>query len=147
MRNLYNLPKKVEFCSKCVYSNQLPSSIPEYLHKPSREGAKYINFRKNLKGENICSACDVAELKKNINWKKREKELLKLLNKHRRKNGEYDCVVPGSGGKDSVYASHILKYKYGMNPLTVTWPPILYTDYGYENYKNWIEIGGFDNIL
>ena len=146
MRNLYNLPKKVEFCSKCVYSNQLPSSIPEYLHKPSREGAKYINFRKNLKGENICSACDVAELKKNINWKKREKELLKLLNKHRRKNGEYDCVVPGSGGKDSVYASHILKYKYGMNPLTVTWPPILYTDYGYENYKNWIEIGGFDNI-
>ena len=146
MRNLYSLPKKVEFCSKCVYSNQLPSSIPEYLHKPSREGAKYINFRKNLKGENICSACDVAELKKNINWKKREKELLKLLNKHRRKNGEYDCVVPGSGGKDSVYASHILKYKYGMNPLTVTWPPILYTDYGYENYKNWIEIGGFDNI-
>ena len=146
MRNLYNLPKKVEFCSKCVYSNQLPSSIPEYLHKPSREGAKYINFRKNLKGENICSACDVAELKKNINWKKREKELLKLLNKHRSKNGEYDCVVPGSGGKDSVYASHILKYKYGMNPLTVTWPPILYTDYGYENYKNWIEIGGFDNI-
>ena len=32
-------------------------------------------------------------------------------------------VVPGSGGKDSCYASHILKYKYGMN-LTVTWPPI-----------------------
>lgn len=55
-------------------------------------------------------------------------------------------MVPGSGGKDSVYAAHILKYKYGMNPLTVTWPPILYTDYGYENFKNWIEIGGFDNI-
>ena len=33
-----------------------------------------------------------------------------------------------------------------MNPLTITWPPILYTDYGYKNFLNWIEIGGFDNI-
>jgi len=28
----------------------------------------------------------------------------------------------------------------------VTWPPLLYTDYGYKNFKNWIEVGGFDNI-
>ena len=34
-----------------------------------------------------------------------------------------------------------------MNPLTCTWPPILYTDYGYDNFKNWVEIGGFDNIV
>ena len=40
----------------------------------------------------------------------------------------------------------MLKYKYGMHPLTVTWPPTLYTDYGYQNFKNWIEVGGFDNI-
>ena len=71
---------------------------------------------------------------------------MKLLDKHRSKSGNYDCIVPGSGGKDSVYTSHILKYKYGMNPLTVTWPPILYTSYGQENFKNWIEIGGFDNV-
>ena len=31
-----------------------------------------------------------------------------------------DCIVGGSGGKDSVFQSHILKYKYKMNPLTVT---------------------------
>ena len=55
-------------------------------------------------------------------------------------------MVPGSGGKDSAYQAHILKYKYGMNPLTYTWPPIIYTDYGYNNWKNWIEIGGFDNV-
>jgi N-acetyl sugar amidotransferase len=54
--------------------------------------------------------------------------------------------VPGSGGKDSGYAAHVLKYKYGMHPLTVTWPPILYTDYGWQNFRNWIEVGGFDNI-
>jgi len=33
-----------------------------------------------------------------------------------------------------------------MHPLTVTWPPIMYTDYGYRNFRNWIEVGGFDNI-
>ena len=51
-----------------------------------------------------------------IDFNLREKQLLKLLDKHRGKYGEYDCIVPGSGGKDSYYASHIMKFKYGMNP-------------------------------
>lgn len=33
-----------------------------------------------------------------------------------------------------------------MNPLTVTWPPILYTTYGYKNFKNWLKTGNLDNI-
>ena len=33
-----------------------------------------------------------------------------------------------------------------MNPLTVTWPPILYTDYGYQNFKNWIKTDNLTNI-
>ena len=146
MKTMFNLPEKVLFCSKCVLSNQRPSSMPEFLHKASREGAKYLNIKKNAKGENVCDACTALKIKEKTNWEKREKELLKLLEKHRSKTGDYDCVVPGSGGKDSIYASHILKNKYGMHPLTVTWPPIMYTDYGYQNFRNWIEIGGFDNI-
>jgi len=102
-----------------------------------------INLDKNC----ICDACKHAEDKEEINWKRREDELLNLLDKHRRSDGYFDCIVPGSGGKDSVYQAHLLKYKYGMNPLTITWPPILYTDYGYKNYRNWIEVGGFDNIM
>lgn len=141
MKSLYNLPKKVIFCTKCVMSNQRPSSIPEFFHDIKRTGAKYLNIV-----DGICDACRFSEIKKKINWHQREKELLKLLNKYRSNNRNYDCIVPGSGGKDSVYASHILKYKYGMNPLTITWPPILYTDYGYQNFKNWLEVGGFDNI-
>ena len=146
MKIFYNLPKKVVFCENCVLSNQVPSSVPEFLHKPNREGAKYLEITPDKNGKNTCSPCKVNNLKNHINWKKREQELIKLLDKYRSKNGEYDCIVPGSGGKDSVYAAHLLKYKYGMHPLTVTWPPILYTDYGYQNFKNWIEIGGFDNI-
>ena len=138
----YNLPKKVKFCKQCVISNQRPSSMPEFYHKPNREGAKYINFSE----KGICDACSQAEVKNNIDWSKREKELVTLLDNFRKNDGSYDCLVPGSGGKDSVFQSLILKHKYGMNPLTVTWPPILYTDYGYSNFKNWIEIGGLDNI-
>jgi N-acetyl sugar amidotransferase len=141
MKSLYNLPKKIIFCTKCVMSNQRPSSIPEFFHDKKRRGAKYLNI-----DDGVCDACRFNEIKKNINWLQREKELLKLLDKHRSSNRNYDCIVPGSGGKDSVYAAHLLKYKYGMNPLTITWPPILYTDYGYQNFKSWIEVGGFDNI-
>jgi N-acetyl sugar amidotransferase len=96
--------------------------------------------------DGVCDACRFAERKEKIDWQEREEQLLELLAKHRRTDGGYDCIVPGSGGKDSVFASHILKYKYNMNPLTVTWPPIMYTDYGYRNFRNWIEVGGFDNI-
>lgn len=68
-----------------------------------------------------------------------------MLDKHRSKHGSYDSLVPGSGGKDRAFQAHILKHKYGMHPLTCTWPPILYTDYGYKNFKNWID-SGIDNI-
>ena len=138
----YNLPSEVKFCKLCVNSNQYPASIPEFQHSVDRKNANYVNFTE----ENICDGCLQAKIKMQIDWKSRENKLLNLLDKYRKNNGDYDCLVPGSGGKDSVYASHLLKYKYGMNPLTVTWPPIMYTDYGYNNYKNWLDIGGFDNI-
>ncbi len=142
METYYNLPEKVVFCKKCVMSNQRPASVPEFRHTRNRDGAKYMQM--NEKG--ICDACLQAESKTAINWEERERELIDLLDKHRRNDGHYDCLVPGSGGKDSAYQAHVLKYKYGMHPLTCTWPPILYTDYGYQNFKNWIEIGGFDNL-
>ena len=62
----------------------------------------------------ISDAWKYSRLKEKINFKDREKKLLKLLDLHRGKYGEYDCIVPGGGGKDSCYASHILKFKYGM---------------------------------
>lgn len=139
---LFNLPKDITFCKRCVMSNQRPASVPEFKHTRNRDGAKYLN----IASDGVCDACKHADDKNSIDWNQREIELEALLDKHRKNNGEYDCLVPGSGGKDSVYQSHILKYKYGMNPLTCTWPPILYTDYGYQNFKNWIEIGGFDNV-
>ena len=40
-----------------------------------------------------------------------------------------------------------MKYKYGMNPLTVTWAPHKYTEIGWKNFENWIHVGGLDNML
>lgn len=142
LKTLYGLPSDVFFCKVCVTSNQRPSSVQEFKHKIT---SKKPTLQFDERG--VCDACQFAEQKEHINWEEREKELLELLDKHRRNDGYYDCLVPGSGGKDSAFTAHILKYKYGMHPLTVTWPPIMYTDYGYQNYKNWIEIGGFDNIM
>jgi N-acetyl sugar amidotransferase len=137
----YGLPEKVVFCKRCVMSNQRPASAVEFKHTIS---SKKVTL--NIGEDGVCDACRQAEEKEKIDWKSREEELLRLLEKYRRNDGYYDCIVPGSGGKDSAFQSHVLKYKYGMHPLTVTWPPILYTDYGYRNFRKWIEQGGFDNI-
>ncbi len=137
----FGLPEKVQFCKRCVMSNQRPSSYPEFKHTRDR-----ICPTLQIDEEGICDACHHAASKPVIDWEAREKELIKLLDKHRSKDGGYDCIAPGSGGKDSCYAAHLLKYKYGMHPLTVTWPPIMYTDYGFKNFMNWLKIGGFDNL-
>jgi len=139
----YGLPSEVKFCKKCVISNQRPNSTVEFKSKAD-EKKQVIDFD----DEGVCSACRYHEEKeKNISWEQREDTLWQLLDKFRSKDGSYDVVVPGSGGKDSAYTSHILKYKYGMNPLTVTWAPHLYTDIGWKNFSNWMHVGGLDNFL
>ena len=145
MKPLWGLPEKVIFCKKCVISNQRPGTVPEFNNKNSKDS----KLQKSTIGfdNGICSACLYHDYKYNVvDWKSREQELLKLLDKHRSKNGSYDVVVPGSGGKDSAYVSHILKNQYGMNPLTVTWAPHSYTEIGWKNFISWIE-SGHDNIL
>ncbi|MBU2249854.1 MAG: N-acetyl sugar amidotransferase, partial [Gammaproteobacteria bacterium] len=126
-QQLSTIPQNVIFCNKCVVSNQRPR----------------IEFDDN----GVCSACSYAEEKHNvINWDDREHELQLLLDAHRSKNGSFDVVVPGSGGKDSSIVTHKLKHEYGMHPLSVTWAPFIYTDIGFRNYFNFIQ-SGFTNIL
>lgn len=138
----FGLPEEVKFCKRCVISNQRPSSAVEFKYSPT-SAKKTIGFNE----DGICDACLYAEKKeKTVNWADREKELVQLLDKYRRTDGRYDVLVPGSGGKDSIYAAHVLKYKYGMHPLTCTWAPHMYTEVGWENFESWID-SGFDNIL
>lgn len=123
----YNLPEEVIYCKKCTISNQRP--------------------RITFDGNGVCSACNYAEFKKTLDWNQREKELMELCDKHRKNDGSYDVIVPCSGGKDGGFVAHQLKYKYGMNPLTVTWAPLLPTEIGRHNLDNFIRVGGFDHIM
>jgi len=139
----YGLPNKLITCKVCVMTNQKPHSINETKNKKNSK-KKGLDFN----DDGICAACQYAITKKNnIDWSFREQTLENLLKKYRKNDGSYDCLVPGSGGKDSMFAAYLLKYKYNMNPLTVTFSPIQYTDVGWKNLRAWIDIGGFDNIL
>lgn len=118
----YKLPSKVIYCKKCVISNQRPRIV--------------------LDEEGVCGACRYAEYKNTkIDWNKRDLELQELCDKHRRSDGQFDVIVPCSGGKDSAFVAHMLKNKYGMNPLTVTWAPNLYMDVGWKNIQHLIHTG------
>lgn len=127
VRSMYNLPAEIKFCKKCTISNQRPRIV----------------FDEN----GVCSACNFAEFKKTgIDWGRRELELIALCDKHRKNDGSYDVIVPCSGGKDGSFVAHMLKYKYNMNPLCVTWAPLLATELGRKNLDNFIK-SGFDHIL
>ena len=138
----YGLPREVKFCTRCVISNQVPISAAEYQHTKASTKTTI-----KLDDEAVCDACKAATQKNfTIDWVQRERELNTLCDKYRRNDGHYDCLVPGSGGKDSFYTAHVLKYKYGMHPLTCTWAPHQYTDWGWKNQQAWIH-AGFDNLL
>ena len=138
----YGLPREVRFCHRCVISNQRPNSAVEFAHTSESRKAT-IGFNE----EGVCDACLFAERKKAvIDWVERERALKALCDRYRRNDGHYDCLVPGSGGKDSFYAAYKLKYEYGMHPLTVTWAPHIYTEWGFRNHQRWVH-AGFDNYL
>ena len=124
-KQILEIPKEVKWCNKCVISNQRPRIV--------------------FDDKGVCSACNNMVYKEQINWEKREQKLLNLLDKHRSQDGSWDVLVPSSGGKDSGFVAHKLKYEYGMNPLLVTWSPLQYTDIGIKNFRALCE-AGFVNI-
>lgn len=98
--------------------------------------------RISFNSEGICNACLWAEEKKtSIDWKARVKELKGYCKKYRSTNGNFDVVVPVSGGKDSSYVAYKLKHELGMHPLTVSIVPPLTFAIGDENLENFIAHG------
>lgn len=92
-----------------------------------------------------CNACVWMEKKETLDWSSRHAQLEKLLDKHRRRDGQFDCLVPVSGGKDGSYVAYNLRHKYGMNPLAVTVTPALSLALGDENLKAFVA-SGFNHI-
>lgn len=114
----------MEYCKRCVYpANARPGII--------------------LDEEGVCSGCRLIESRPEIDWVEREKWLRDILDEHkarqREKGNPYDCVVPVSGGKDSTYQVWMLREKYGVNPLLVSYNHTFNTAVGLRNLANLID--------
>lgn len=91
--------------------------------------------------EGICDACRNYEERKEVDWNERKKELIKLLDKYKSKDGSnWDCIIPVSGGKDSTYQV-IRMLELGMNPLCVTATTCDLSDIGRKNIDNIKKLG------
>jgi N-acetyl sugar amidotransferase len=101
----------------------------------------------SMRDDGICSGCITHDEKLNINWTEREEEFKNLLFGYKeRSNGNYDCIIPVSGGKDSHYQAWYVK-KLGLNPLLVTYYTHNYTETGESNLKNISDSLGLDHYV
>ncbi|MBF0319729.1 MAG: N-acetyl sugar amidotransferase [Nitrospirae bacterium] len=107
----------MNYCAKCL----IPDTKP------------YTVF--NDKG--VCSACVSHEQKQQktggINWQIREQEFDKIVKEAKDKKAPYyDCLVPVSGGKDSITQVHRL-LKHGVRILAVNVDYGIKTEVGISN--------------
>ncbi len=120
----------IKICKTCVTPNTRPRVV--------------------FNEEGICNACLNSLNKKKIDWEDRKKEFNKIINKiknfSKKNNNEYDCIVPWSGGKDSTSIALKLKEEFGLNPLLVTFSPLILNKIGQFNREILIN-RGFDSLM
>lgn len=108
----------MKFCKNCLMPDTRPG----------------ITFNK----DGICIACQNNAKKENVDWSSRFDELKVLCDKYRRKQeGQYDCIIAVSGGKDSHYQVYVMKELMNMNPLLITVEDYFtMTEAGKHNQRN-----------
>lgn len=111
----------IRYCIRCV----MPETKPDLFIDP----------------QGVCSACRYMEQRKEIDWDARRLELLRVIEKYRRRDSSnYDCIVPVSGGKDSTFqVARMLEF--GVNPLAVTSTTCRLTELGRRNLLNLRKLG------
>jgi N-acetyl sugar amidotransferase len=90
--------------------------------------------------EGVCNACRAYENRKHVDWDARKVQLLAVIDKHRKTGGNWDCVIPVSGGKDSTYQV-IRMLQMGVNPLCVTSSTCDLSPIGRKNIENLKRLG------
>ncbi len=121
----YSIEEEIKWCSNCLTMSTRPRIF--------------------FDNRGFCNACIWMEEKTKVNWEQRLEQLSRILRKHKKNNGEFDCLVPVSGGKDGSYVAYNLKHKYGMNPLCVTITPPLPLQLGEANLRAFVE-SGYDHL-
>jgi N-acetyl sugar amidotransferase len=118
--------RTVRYCSRCI----MPDTRPRIVFDET----------------GVCNACRNADEKDSIDWAARRAELFELVEPFRSRDGSWDCVVPWSGGKDSSTVAWRLKHELGLNPLLVTFSPLIVNDIGAQNREALIQ-AGFDHVF
>lgn len=123
--------KAPRYCQKCVYPN-----LAVNLH---------------MDDDNICSACETAAAFEELTdeyWEQRRVRFEKLVNEIKNdSSGEYDCLIPVSGGKDSYYQTHVMATEYGLKPLLMTYHGNNYLPEGDYNRDRMREVFDADHII
>jgi N-acetyl sugar amidotransferase len=121
----------MQYCRRCVYP-----ILAVNLH---------------MDAEGICSACRVAEQFDHLTdefWQARkrvfEETIAKIMKKGR---GDYDCLIPVSGGKDSYYQTHKMVIEYGLKPLLVTYHGNNYLPEGDYNRDHMRQLFDADHLV
>lgn len=97
----------MKYCTKCI----LPDSH-ESIH---------------FDEQGVCDICRQAEVKHaQIDWTARREMLDIIIDRYRGK-GEYDCIIPFSGGKDSTFQLWYVVKELKLKPLVVR-----YNHWGYR---------------
>ena len=110
----------LKYCSRCV----MPHTKPD-LH---------------IDEHGVCNACRAYEQRREVDWDLRRAELLTVLQRYRKGDSNWDCIVPVSGGKDSTYQV-IRMLQLGLNPLCVTSTTCDLADIGRKNIENLKRLG------
>ena len=107
------------YCQRCVYP----------VHA--------VNL--DLDDEGVCSSCRTFEEIVNLDdkyWLKRKEKLIQILEDYKKiTDGDYDCIIPVGGGKDSYFQAHYIK-SLGFKPLLVTYYGNNYLPEGETNLQN-----------
>ncbi|MDD4628942.1 MAG: N-acetyl sugar amidotransferase [Candidatus Peribacteraceae bacterium] len=118
----------MRYCSRCTYP--------------------IIAVNLSMNDEGVCSGCVVQEEKEKLDWKARENEFRELMESYRSKDeGNYDCIVPVSGGKDSHFQVWYITQVLKMKPLLVTYYTHNYTETGEANLRNISRVFGADHLI
>ncbi len=112
----------------------------------------YPTFAVNLDidEEGVCSACrtfeEITKLTK-AEWDKKEKKIIEIIESYKKiTKGDYDCIIPVGGGKDSYYQAHYIK-SLGFKPLLVTYYGNNFLPEGDENLQNMSKKIGCDHFI
>lgn len=126
MMENFDKKKEITFCHRCLMPNTRP----------------WGEFK-----DGLCGACRFDDKKNSeIDWELRNQQLDSILNDSKAL-GNYDVLVPVSGGKDGSHVAYTLKEKYGCRVLTATLAPPIWTTRGYENLLRFNRFTGIPNVL